>query len=59
MSAKKKVEPEAFSVSFAEVNALVAAYMHESDVDTHLAGSAVAKVMSERLRRLRAASRPR
>ncbi len=55
-ASKKRVETETFSVTFAEVNALVASYMHESDVDTHLAGSAVAKVMNERIRRLRMAN---
>jgi len=49
--ASRKQEP--FSVTFDEVNALVASYLQESDVDRHAAGAAISKVMQERMRRTR------
>jgi hypothetical protein len=46
-------ERHVFHVSFEEVNALVAQYLNEEKYDRHAAGNVIAKVMSERIRRLK------
>lgn len=49
----------AFQVTFEEANALVASHLSEASVNTHAAGLLVAKVMEERMRRMRVAAAKR
>jgi hypothetical protein len=44
---------DGFHVSFEECDALVAQYLNEAKYDRHAAGSVVAKVMAERIRRMK------